>query len=233
MSVLTYAHPQLFEVFQHLIYVSHGCGMQFERFYSHNDSVVGSFPHLQLYDFSQLSQIWRYVCGGNGMSVLPYAHPQLFKAFQHLIYVWHGCGMQFERFYRLNDSVVGSFPHLHHLWFQRTFPNLGKPLQCNGVSVLPYAHPQLFKHLIYVWHGCGMQFERFYRLNDSVVGLCPHLHHLWISKISQIWGNLCCCNGMNVLPYAHPQLFKVFKHLIYVSHGRGCSLKGFTASIIA
>ncbi len=25
--------------------------------------------------------------------------------------------MQFERFYSLNDSVVGSFPHLHHLVF--------------------------------------------------------------------------------------------------------------------
>ena len=39
----------------------------------------------------------------------PYAHPQLFKMFKHLIYVWHRCGMQFERFYSLSDSVVGSF----------------------------------------------------------------------------------------------------------------------------
>ena len=31
------------------------------------------------------------------------------------IYVWHGCGMQFERFYSLNDSIVGSFPHWHHM----------------------------------------------------------------------------------------------------------------------
>ena len=28
-----------------------------------------------------------YLCGGNGVSVLPYAHPQLFKVFKHLIYV--------------------------------------------------------------------------------------------------------------------------------------------------
>jgi hypothetical protein len=64
--------------------------------------------------------------------------------------VWRCC--KFEGFYSLNDSVVGSFPQLHHLGFQRTFPNLGKPLG-NGVSVLPYPHPQLFKvfkHLIYV-----------------------------------------------------------------------------------
>jgi hypothetical protein len=40
-----------------------------------------------MYDFSQLSQIWGYVCGGKGINVLPYAHPQLFKEFKHLIYV--------------------------------------------------------------------------------------------------------------------------------------------------
>jgi len=40
-----------------------------------------------IYDFSQLSQIVGYLCGGNGMNVLPYAHPQLFKMFKHLIYV--------------------------------------------------------------------------------------------------------------------------------------------------
>ena len=31
-------------------------------------------------------QIWGYACGGNGMNVLPYAHPQLFKVFKHQIY---------------------------------------------------------------------------------------------------------------------------------------------------
>ena len=48
---------------------------------------------------------WRMTCFTcikaivtNSVSVLPYAHPQLFKVFKHLIYVWHGCGMQFERF---------------------------------------------------------------------------------------------------------------------------------------
>ncbi len=39
-----------------------------------------------IYDFSQLSHIWGYLCGGNGVSVLPYAHPQLFKVFKHLFY---------------------------------------------------------------------------------------------------------------------------------------------------
>jgi hypothetical protein len=60
-----------------------------------------------MYDFRELSQIWGNLCGGNGVSVLPYPHPQLFKVFKHLIYVWHGCGMQSERFHSLSDSVLG------------------------------------------------------------------------------------------------------------------------------
>jgi hypothetical protein len=155
--------------------------MQFERFNSLNDSVVGSFPHLHHQGFQQFSQIWGNLCGGNGMSVLPYPHPQLFMVFKHLIYVWHRYGMQFERFNSLNDSVVGSIPHFHHLWFQQTLPNLGKPLWWYGMNVLPYAHPQLckvFKHLIYVCHGYEMQFERSYSLNDSKLGSFSHLHHL-------------------------------------------------------
>jgi hypothetical protein len=74
------------------------------------------------------------------MSVLPNAHLQLFKfkVFKHLIYVSHGCGMQFERFYSLKNSVLRSFPHLHHLGFQQTLLNLGENI-CGGnsVSVLP------------------------------------------------------------------------------------------------
>jgi hypothetical protein len=44
-------------------------------------------------------QYWGNVCGGNSVSVLLYAHPQLFKVFKHLTYVRNGCGMQFERLY--------------------------------------------------------------------------------------------------------------------------------------
>ena len=61
--------------------------MQFERFYSLIDSVLGYFHIYIIYDFTKLSQIWGYVCGGNGMNVLSYAHPQLFKVFKHFIYV--------------------------------------------------------------------------------------------------------------------------------------------------
>ncbi len=58
-------------------------GLAFERFYSLNDSVVGSFPHLHCLGFQPALP---NLCGGNGVSVLPYAHPQLFKVFKHLRY---------------------------------------------------------------------------------------------------------------------------------------------------
>ncbi len=54
---------------------------------------LDNFQTYIIWDFSQLSQIWGYLCGGNGMNLLSYAHPQLFKMFKHLIYVCHGCGM--------------------------------------------------------------------------------------------------------------------------------------------
>jgi hypothetical protein len=79
--------------------------MQFERFYSLNQSVVAWFAHLQRVGF-QPSQIWGSICGGNVVSVKPYAHPESVKVLKPLIYVSHGCGMQFEKFYRLNKSVV-------------------------------------------------------------------------------------------------------------------------------
>jgi hypothetical protein len=62
-----------------------GCSMK-----GSTASTIVKWDHFHTYiisDLSQLSQIWGYLCGGNGVSVLPYAHPQLFKVFKHLIYV--------------------------------------------------------------------------------------------------------------------------------------------------
>ncbi len=53
-------------------------------------SMIVYWDHFQtyiIYDFSQLSKIWGNLCGDNGVSVLPYAHPQLFKVIKHLIFV--------------------------------------------------------------------------------------------------------------------------------------------------
>jgi hypothetical protein len=50
----------------------------------------------------------------------------------------------------------------------------------------------------------------------SVIAYWDHFHIYIIkdfSKLSHIWGNLCGSNEMNVPPYPHPQLFKVYKHL--------------------
>jgi len=53
----------------------------------------------------------------------------------------------------------------------------------------------------------------------STIAYWDHFHTeiiLDFSKLSHPRGNLCGGNGMSVLPYAHPQLFQVFKLLIYV-----------------
>jgi hypothetical protein len=49
---------------------------------------------------------WGSVCAGNGVNVKLYAHPEPKYVLKHFIYVSHGCGMQFERFYSLNQSIV-------------------------------------------------------------------------------------------------------------------------------
>ncbi len=89
------------------------------------------------------------------------------------------------------------------------------------MNVKPYAQPQpekVLKSLINVWHGHGMQFERFYSLNQSVAAWSAHLHQVGISQLSQIWGSICGGGGnsVSVKPYAHPQSEKVLKHLIKV-----------------
>ncbi len=63
------------------------------------------FQTCIILEFNQLSQIWGSVSGGINVSWKPYAHPQPEKVLKHLIYVWHGHGMQFERFYSLNQKV--------------------------------------------------------------------------------------------------------------------------------
>ena len=62
--------------------------------------------------------------------------------------------------------------------------------------------------------GCSLKGS-----SASTIVQRDHFHTYIIYDFSQpphIWGNLSGGNGMNVLPYPYPQLFKVFKHLIYV-----------------
>ena len=116
---------------------------------------------------------WGNICGGNGVSMCPHTHTQHTQFLKHRICVSDGCGMQFERFYSLNQSTVTLFWHVINLGFQPTLPTLGET--CVVVMVWVYIHilyPQhgkVLKHLIYVYDGCGMQFERFYSLSHSAV----------------------------------------------------------------
>ena len=51
-------------------------------------STIAQWDHFHTYIIMiSASKIWGYLCGGNGVSVLPYENPQLFKVFKHLIYV--------------------------------------------------------------------------------------------------------------------------------------------------
>ena len=61
-----------------------GCGLK-----GSTASTMAYWDHFHIYiiyDFRELSLIWGILCGGNGVSVLTYPHPQLFKVFKHLIY---------------------------------------------------------------------------------------------------------------------------------------------------
>ena len=60
-----------------------GCSLKGERFYILNQRVVSWFIQVHHLSFNQeLSQIWGNVCGGNGVSVQPYAHPQQSKVIE-------------------------------------------------------------------------------------------------------------------------------------------------------
>ena len=102
-----YAHPPQERVLIHILNVSDGCGMQFERFYSLNHSLGASFVHLH-HPFFQptlpnlAKQLWWWF----GLSVNSYSHWPQKKVIKHLNYISDGCGMQFERFHSLNHSVV-------------------------------------------------------------------------------------------------------------------------------
>ena len=50
--------------------------MQFERFYSLNHGIVAWFAHLHHLEFQPIFTNLVILCGGTGVSVQPYAHPQ-------------------------------------------------------------------------------------------------------------------------------------------------------------
>ena len=61
--------------------------MQFERCYSINHGLVAWFAHLHHLGFQSILTNLVILCGGNGVSVQPYAHPQQLMVLKHLIYV--------------------------------------------------------------------------------------------------------------------------------------------------
>ena len=60
-----------------LIYTQHGCGMQFNKFNSLNHSIVAWLLHWHHLGYQPaLTNLGKVFCGGNGVSVPPFTHPQ-------------------------------------------------------------------------------------------------------------------------------------------------------------
>ncbi len=83
--------------------------------------------------------------------------------------------------------------------------------RCKGIRVQPYAletaYPCL-KHFGYVYYGC---------MQRSKIDIS--LKHEFMALTSQIWGQLCRCNGIRVHPYALGTAYQWLKHFAYVYYG--------------
>ena len=72
------------------------------------------------------SQIWANRCGGNGMMMDPYPHPQHMKVVNHLSYVWSGSGNHLMWVHGLNHSRMASINIWQGPRISAHFPNLGQ-----------------------------------------------------------------------------------------------------------
>jgi hypothetical protein len=125
----------------HLYQMDVGCSLK-----GSTASTIAKWHHVNIYNahnFNQFSsQIRGYTCVSNHVSAHPYAHPQQEKVFKHSKFVSGGCGMQFERFYSLNHSVMESFAHLHYPDFSLessqiwSYTCVGNG-PCNSASICP------------------------------------------------------------------------------------------------
>jgi hypothetical protein len=87
VNVKPFAHPQCEKMLKPLIYVCHRHGCSLKGSTASTKNVVAWFASFYQEDCSQLSELWGSICGGNGVSVKAYAHPQPEKAIKHLMKV--------------------------------------------------------------------------------------------------------------------------------------------------
>jgi hypothetical protein len=82
---------------------------------------------------------------------------------------------------------------------------------------MPIRHNRTCLNTFYmynIYHGCGMQFERFNSLIEVLSKTMWHHLHTYITY--DFWGYVCGGNGVNVHPDAHPSQQNMLKHLLHV-----------------
>ncbi len=123
---------------------------------------------------TQNPKIWAKQGMYNCVRLLPYAYGQHINVHKKFVYVYYGCGMQFEVAVSLNHDVMTSF--WLHKW-PRT--QKSEPSRVNNcLRLLWYAngqHINVLKHFVHVFDGCGKQFELAVSLNhDIITSFCLH-----------------------------------------------------------
>ncbi len=141
------------------------------------------------------------------MSVKPYAHPQPEKALKHLIYLWHGHGMQYESFYSLTQSIV-TCCMVCTLASGRISANSHKSGEVSVVvmvwmwSHMPIHNLRRCSTTSYMYHmDVGCSLRGFYSLNQSVVAWFADLHQVGfhptpITLGKCLWWYQCECEAI-------------------------------------
>ncbi len=152
--------------------------MQFDSFYSLNWSKVTWFAHLHQVGFQPTApthgkHLWWYQC--ECKAICPSTTWEGAQT-PHIGMTWTWDAIW--KFLQAQANIVAWFAHLHQsvvvlMWVWGHMP----------------IHYLGLKHLIYVWHGHGMQFERFYRLSQSIVAWFAHLHRVGFHPTSPTLGN--------------------------------------------
>ena len=124
-------------------------------------------------DFSQLSQIWRNVCGGNGLKIHPYAHIHWRRRCSNTLFVYQmdvGC--------RWKGSKASTIAQLHHvhMFMSQDFSQL-----CECASIYPSTVEEEGDHIQFI---CIRWMWDVKGCTSSIIALWNWLHTCLWPRIS-------------------------------------------------